>query len=322
MSELAHTCPWEDVRTDVGGTVAIIAAPTAAACYAVLRYILASALLVAASLKLLSVGESLVGGAGLGAGDVVAVLVALGEILLAFWAMLAVYPRTLWVALLSCFATFAVVSAVHVVQGSASCGCFGRFSVNPGYALAADAVAVAALASFGRVVWCSGRGPRRWSSTTVVSGVLCCAILAASAGTARAAVRHAAGRAEAALAGTHPGQWIGKRLPLLDAIDVPSPMDRGEWIVVLYRNNCPKCITELRRYEQMAGDLASSGTAAARIAVVEVPPYAAAGQSLVPPDTKCVRGRLRDGGRWPYKTPTAFVLRDGYVAYLAANERR
>jgi len=114
--------------------------------------------------------------------------------------------------------------------------------------------------------------------------------------------------------------WVGGRFPLLPAIDVGNKLEHGEWIVVLYRNGCPKCVDELRRYEQLEVELRARA-APTHIACIEVPPHAEGDDAALPHDTHCLRGTLPDEDLWPYVTPTAFVIHDGIVKSLVLTAR-
>ena len=67
------------------------------------------------------------------------------ELFFGLWLLAGLYPRSTWVTALLCFGGFACVSLYKALSGEASCGCFGKVSVNPWYTLMLDTAAVAAL---------------------------------------------------------------------------------------------------------------------------------------------------------------------------------
>ena len=301
--------------------------------YLLLQYLLAAVLLAAATLKTQGAVVILLRHhRGPGPDDLLNIGAAAGEVVLAFWAVVGVWPRAWWAASVCCFLLFAGVSASRVAAGQSSCGCFGPLEVDPAYALVFDVAAVMGLVVLGwQVYWRTptnsrptGRGPTRHPSALVA--VACCVAVVILTGVGTPAIRAAlaTGRAKQADGAGEPGEspisWVGKPLPLMSAVDIRDRLDVGRWVVVLYRSNCPACVGELRRYEVLAADLASASDPS-QVAVIELPPYAAPADSPVPRDTRCVRGRLIDPNAWPYTTPTAFVIEDGVVRYLAVNEK-
>jgi hypothetical protein len=97
-----------------------------------------------------------------------------------------------------------------------------------------------------------------------------------------------------------PKQWIGKPLPIADAIDLD--LAQGEWIVLLHRHDCPDCQAAVPRYERLALQQ--------RVALVEVPPY----EELHASTTGAAhRGRLSSDREWFVQTPAELRLQDGVV---------
>src|SRR5207249_8212034 len=67
------------------------------------------------------------------------------EILLGIWLLSGKSPIGSWIVALAGFASFAAVSSYLGWIGQASCGCFGRLSVNPWVAFGLDVVVIAIL---------------------------------------------------------------------------------------------------------------------------------------------------------------------------------
>ena len=71
------------------------------------------------------------------------------ELALAIWLLSGLFKKAAWLAVLSCFALFSVITFYKAITGYASCGCFGSVHVNPWITLLAiDLHAVIALSIF------------------------------------------------------------------------------------------------------------------------------------------------------------------------------
>jgi len=106
-----------------------------------------------------------------------------------------------------------------------------------------------------------------------------------------------------------PETWAGKELPILECIDIAERLKTGNWLILLYHHDCPDCSEAIRKYEQMARDLAGNGDFL-RIALIEMPPY---GPPLAPADSACTIGRLANAKEWFVTTPAVALLTDGTV---------
>jgi len=38
-----------------------------------------------------------------------------------------------------------------------------------------------------------------------------------------------------------PETWVGKKLPILQHIDIGEKLSRGNWLILLYHHDCPDC---------------------------------------------------------------------------------
>lgn len=111
-----------------------------------------------------------------------------------------------------------------------------------------------------------------------------------------------------------PEEWVNKQFPLIEYIDVGSELSTGQWVVVLYRQNCAQCQEELPRYERLAAEQVVGGPDAPRVAVVEVPERRRSGEQRVGNAASfCLQGRLSDEREWYVKTPVVLHLQDGQV---------
>ena len=102
-------------------------------------------LLTAAGLKLYGLGVDPVSRMGVFSGPALQFLIVAFEIFLGVWLISGKAPLGAWLAALVAFTVFAGVSLYQGVIGQASCGCFGKLSVNPWYTFGVDVAALVAL---------------------------------------------------------------------------------------------------------------------------------------------------------------------------------
>ena len=114
--------------------------------YCVVRTVLGLLLLVAGGLKVHQLAtEPVAAGAGVFAARGWLIVMAEAEIVFGLWMLGGLLPRLTWAAALGCFSLFCGVALYKGLGGVASCGCFGKLSINPWYTLALDVAAVGAL---------------------------------------------------------------------------------------------------------------------------------------------------------------------------------
>lgn len=102
---------------------------------------------------------------------------------------------------------------------------------------------------------------------------------------------------------------IGKRLEDLGKVDIAEKLRRGEWLVVFWDHDCPKCVTELPRVISLAEKLKASESRSG-VALVEVPPYSRHRPTNHPP---LILGRISSATPWLVRTPFWIELRDGVI---------
>ena len=111
-----------------------------------------------------------------------------------------------------------------------------------------------------------------------------------------------------------PETWVGKRFPLLNYIDIGGQLAHGEWVVVMYRADCPKCEDTIPKYEAVFCDL-KGGFNSPRLALVEMPSQGAPRAQFGCLDS-CSCGRLRDTRKWLVTAPLQFILVEGIVTRI------
>jgi len=228
-----------------------------------------------------------------------------------------------WLASIALFSAFGCVALWKALGGEATCGGFGSLEVNPWFTTAMDWTFVTALIRF----WPQSPRPRRFhptfrplrvGSVLVIWGVIG-GPMGITMATSQPTTLSDAGSVvgEGNLVVLEPERWIGKRLPLLNYIDIGEQLAQGEWTVAFYRSGCPDCAALLRDYKRWAGgeDFAS------HVALVEVPPYGDSHEISDLPGPTFVSGRLGDAREWFVKTPLQVKLTDGIVSWQSEQDR-
>ena len=247
------------------------------------------------------------------------------ELAMGIWLLSGVFERLAWLAGLLCFGLFCCVTLYKGLTGAASCGCFGTVHVNPWVTLLAiDLPAVIALSLFcpvrlltpflsllrrqesihgavGRLLKPLPSAPR-----FVATAALGLAILGLT--TPILALNEPA-TATSTYEVLEPETWVGKRLPILEHIDIAEQLKKGTWLVLLYHHDCPDCIETIPRYEQMARELQGNEDFL-RIALIAVPPY---GRGPISENSACLLGRLAETKEWFVTTPAVVLLTDSQV---------
>ncbi|MHC4178674.1 MAG: MauE/DoxX family redox-associated membrane protein [Planctomycetota bacterium] len=291
--------------------------------YDVVRIVLGAILLTAAALKGHKLATEPVVETGLFTSRWFLIGVVEFELFFGLWLVAGLYPKWTWAAAFCCFVLLAGVSLWKGLSGEATCGCFGRVPVNPWYTFTLDAAAVAAL-----LYWRPNReasqarqlfggvpvGVRSVAALWVLAG----APAAVAMGSYQAGMISETGEifGDSEFVVLEPEKWVGKRFPLLKYIDVGDRLAYGEWIVVLYHHDCPKCREVIRRYEEM-GRHSASRPAGPPVALVEMFPYPEARPRVEGGSGVCLTGRLSRRRVWFLETPGVVVLDEGIVRKAA-----
>lgn len=102
-----------------------------------------------------------------------------------------------------------------------------------------------------------------------------------------------------------PETWTGKEFPLLPYIEPPEVREQlktGEWTVVLYHHDCPKC-------KETISELVSKGTP--NVVCIEMPPY---GDAILPQGIAVATLATGNGGYdWFVETPCVFPIHSGVI---------
>lgn len=233
------------------------------------------------------------------------------EFIFGVWLEYGLYSKVTRVMAIGLFATFSCYSLLSIVIGRDSCNCFGYLSFSPWLALTLDTVILAAFLLI---------RPADVQEGGVKQILGFCATAFLFTVPAGMMLRHtswsmmtANGEFDESSRSVvlNPVQWINRRLPLLAHIDIGDDIATGEWTIVLYRHDCPKCEAVLEELangtnERHFGNVNSS------VAFVELPPYGKASMTVLP---KSIRyGRMSDRHKWFVETPLILSIRNGVVA--------
>jgi len=240
------------------------------------------------------------------------------EIALGVWLLSGLFKKTAWLAILACFSLFSFITLYKGLSGAASCGCFGSVHVNPWITLfAVDIPAVIALVIF--------RPTLSFLRKQESIAVFVQNVLAPLPSIPRFTAFFSVGIVILAVAGCvlafnepakittsyevlEPETWVGKKLPVLEHIDIGEQLEKGNWLLLFYHYDCPDCAEAIVNYEQIARDLAGNEDFL-QIALIEVPPY---GQ-LVSQTSPCTLGQLPGTKDWFVTTPAIVLLTNGIV---------
>lgn len=113
-----------------------------------------------------------------------------------------------------------------------------------------------------------------------------------------------------------PNTWVNQSFPLLKHIDIGDQLARGQWILMLYRSECPDCRYAIAQYVGLAHELAGR-TGAPRVALIQVPPHPEGASHATTSGAASTRGRLTDAKRWVVQTPLFLRVDEKTVTTVA-----
>ena len=291
--------------------------------WAILRLTLGVILLTAAILKTHQLATVPSLGEGLLQARWFNILVVEFELLFGIWLIVGLLPKLTWLATLSCFSVFTLVSLYKAVIGEANCGCWGVVEVDPKVTTIFDLGVIGLLLLFrpagSLTQWNEmlrefvGVFRQKRFATVVVIWLLV-AIPATYAMLALETV--SLGENQDELAGKsvtlEPMNWIGKPFPLndlLDAAELPKNWGVDNWTVLLHSGDCSVCEALLHELANKADSVRLD-----RLAVVEVPGGATVEVPLAVRERAGLVCSLRRNSRWFTPSPVVLTLENGTVA--------
>jgi Methylamine utilisation protein MauE len=248
------------------------------------------------------------------------------EVLLGCWILAGLYRQATRRIVVASFGLFAVAALALALEGSESCGCFGRVRVNPWYTFAFDAamaLAVCLVPGSGLASRTIGDAPGRLM--TAGAAALCL-----GGGATWAIMAHGPTVLEvggtvlqgSSLIALKPEVWEGKPFPLVPFIQLDAPevhLSEGRWLAVLFQHDCSHCRSVVPELWDWA-----AGQTGAHAAFIEMPPYAPTGKSLLEAapshSGRVAVGKLSDRQKWFAQTPVLIELEDGIVRRAEAGD--
>ena len=243
----------------------------------------------------------------------VTVAVIAFEFCLAIWFLSDMARKFASFVLIATYAVFSILNIISLIKSENACGCLGVFEVHPVVMLCID------VAIFGGLV-SPFFLPRKGSSSQLrqikpskvgIGLVFACGIISFSIGLIYHPKMAKANTVEqvttSKLIVIETDDWKGQEFPISDWVNSYSMISEGEWKVVLYRENCPKCCAYIE-------DLLKSSQKH-RLAFIRFPPYK---------DDPFVLSRLEhtwltvsDEIDWFIDGPKSFLLVNGIVKELS-----
>jgi hypothetical protein len=287
--------------------------------YAIVRVLPASFLLVAAIMNGYSLATGLAAETDTITRRWLQIIGVEFEFILGVLLLMGLWPRKLWLATLFYFLFFAIVSTYKIHQGETTCGCFGRFEIDPRYILGIDLFILVFLLFVRplRVTAYIKKHKKRQSLAVCI--VL--ALLGLAFAWTMVGLKPATIAANEDLVGQdsliilEPEKWIGKSFSLCKYIDIGEQLKHGQWTVILYHSDCHVCRQVVPQYQRLARDHALSGSQS-RFAFIEVPPLAAETENLMDKTCPASYGVLLPSKDWFVPTPQIFSLTNGQVSAL------
>jgi len=240
-----------------------------------------------------------------------AVVVAF-ELSLAAWLLSGTRRRLCRSVTAISFASFAAVSLRKALSGYQSCGCFGARTLSPWLSLLVD------LASLSVLLRCLPPVERFTSSRLRFLFMLtsACAIYSLTV----VADRIARDQRVDEPGFLEPQDWVGRRFPLLQHVDISDRIQRGRWIIVLLQPGCPACesvLNWLAMPRWAAPDTYCSGVSNVHLAIVAVATLGGRERDDVQ-RAACQYGQLDDAYTWYGDFPITIDLLDGVVRSSAS----
>jgi thiol-disulfide isomerase/thioredoxin len=231
------------------------------------------------------------------------------ELGLGIWLVCGLFRKAGWLLGLIAFGGFIGITLFKGITGEASCGCFGVVKVNPWITLIVVDIPIFLLLAIFRP---KGEKlfPPPWPKAAHFFAIAIPTFILLPAIEYVLITNKPPMKAEKYEV-IDIKQWQNRqRWSLLDYIDMKEQLQNGEWVVLMYHNDCPDCREAIPVYEKMYKDLTGNNI---NMAFIEMPPYEDGKQQLVKPDSIVTRGRLSEAKKWYVQTPVVVVLRDGKV---------
>jgi thiol-disulfide isomerase/thioredoxin len=231
------------------------------------------------------------------------------ELGLGIWLVCGLFRKAGWLLGLIAFGGFIGVTLYKSLSGAESCGCFGVVKVNPWVTLIVVDIPIFLLLAIFRP---KGEKllPPPWPKAAHFLAIAIPTFILLPA-IEYVLITNKPPMVSQTYEVIDVKQWGNQqRWSLLDYIDIKEQLQNGEWVVLMYHNDCPDCREAIPLYEKMYKDLTGNNV---NMAFIEMPPYGDDNLQLVKPGGEVPHGVLNDIKKWLVETPVVVVLRDGKV---------
>ncbi|MDR2171950.1 MAG: hypothetical protein LBP59_17535 [Planctomycetaceae bacterium] len=296
-----------------------------------MRFFVALILLVAAVLKAHQLITTPLLGEGLLHARWFNIFVVEFEIFFGIWLIFGLLPKLSWLASIGLFSMLSVISFYKaVILKETSCGCFGATEINPWFTTALDLMIVAILVVlrpkeivFKLQNFFQELGSLRkfrlgvFIATWLFFAVLLTFLIVSTKFVALAGDSKLSESEKSVT--LEPGNWLGKKFPLLEYIEVNNNFDlnnlqSGEWTILLYHNDCLKC-------QEIFAKLKNQNTNEnlEKLVVIEIPDKSEH-QKLSTKLNRVKWRSLKSDRNWFVQTPVWIRLKDGNVVNVSTQQ--
>lgn len=269
--------------------------------------VVAAMLLSSALLKAISPSQALAATAAWGIGYLAIALIVQLEILLAIWLYSGMANRPARFSAAGMFSIFSVISLAFVLQGHASCGCFGSLKTDPRLVLLVDISVLVAL------VWttivaspCASRSRGRCILAATAYLAVAPSLLILML--AQQPPRLASDTTMDSMSGIvilEPETWVGKASPLKQYITPQVELEGKTTTALIYHHDCPACQKVLPEYVRLAAEATQSHQ---QVVLIEVPPLGEQREY-----NSAIHTTLSPDHEWFVQAPVELVIDDGIV---------
>jgi hypothetical protein len=283
--------------------------------YSCLSFVLGTVLLAAAALKGHQLITGYVPGKTLLTSWTFQLLTIEVELALGIWLVSGFYKRYAARVALGYFVILAGASAYLVTAAAECCGCLGRLAISPWFTLVFDLAAISSLllCPLSKERSTDGFSSKPYLATSLIAG--CCFLglflLVAAPDRYVASTLDGNRGQDGDLVVLDVENWQGKRLPVLDYLDIGPRLGAGRWMLILYHSDCPRCDDAITKEDGTVrdGDLG--------LALVQVPRSTGlAGEPRLTLRKPFVLGSLSPSRRWVVVTPVVLTLENGIVTHV------
>ncbi len=282
----------------------------------VLRLFVAAILLVAAGLKAHQLATTPSLGGGVLETRWFNIFVVEFELLFGIWLVFGMLQKLTWIASVALFSIFATVSALKGISGEASCGCFGKVTINPWLTAGFD------LAVVGLLIWVRLRmkttfvfRAKNWA--VLINLLLAWMMIALPLGWTMATFEPSTATVDGRISGTsnavilNPVEWLNQDWPILDFVETDKNLRSGRWVIILYGADCHQCHQYVMAWKN--SQFPVSERQGERVLMLEMSGNPENEFKKTLATEPFLWGNLSYDKQWYVKTPVVLLLQDGVV---------